>query len=269
MALEGTLGFLGFGNMGTAILRGLLAAGTIEPATAAVYDPDPARQDEARRFGVRLLESPEALGRASKTLVLAVKPQVVEQALAQIKPAMTPAVLVLSIAAGISTQFIQQRLGADIRVARVMPNTPALVSAGAAGFALSPNCSPTDAHVVRTMFEAVGTVERVPESLLDAVTALSGSGPAYFFHMAECLVRAAVKQGLPDDQAARLAAQTLYGAGRLLKESGESAAALRARVTSKGGTTEAALAQFEVLGFDRIVADAVAAAVRRAQELGR
>jgi len=152
---------------------------------------------------------------------------------------------------------------------RVMPNTPALVEAGAAGIALSANCTDADAQIGRTVFEAVGIVEVVPEELIDVVTALSGSGPAYFFYMVECLVRAAQAQGLNEAQAVRLAARTLLGSGRLLEASGEPPAVLRERVTSKGGTTAAALEAFRAGGFDRVIAAGVEAAVARAKELGR
>ncbi|MCL4694227.1 MAG: pyrroline-5-carboxylate reductase, partial [Candidatus Hydrogenedentes bacterium] len=159
--------------------------------------------------------------------------------------------------------------GAEFRVVRVMPNTPALVGAGAAGIAPSPNCTAADVETAHAIFRSIGVSEQVPESLIDAVTALSGSGPAYFFYLVECLSRAAVAQGLPKEQADRLASQTLVGAGLLLRDSGESATILRERVTSRGGTTEAALKQFECDEFPKLVESAVAAAVRRSRELGQ
>ncbi len=149
-----------------------------------------------------------------------------------------------------------------------MPNTPALVQAGAAGIALGANCGEEDATTVRAIFGAIGMAAVVEESDIDAVTALSGSGPAYFFYLVECLVKAGIAQGLSAEVATQLATQTLFGAGKLLVESGESAATLRQRVTSKGGTTEAALRQFEADGFETVVAAAVAAAAQRSKELG-
>jgi pyrroline-5-carboxylate reductase len=269
MALQGTLGFLGFGNMGRAILGGLLETGTLSQKHAIIYDVLPERCADAEHLGVAVAESQESLGKSCDLLMLAVKPQNMEEALEAVKPGLSSETLIISIAAGISSAYIQERLGPDFRVVRVMPNTPALVGAGAAGIAMSANCREEDAEAARTIFEAVGIAEMFPEDAIDAVTALSGSGPAYFFNMVECLVRAAVDQGLPEDKATRLAAQTLLGAGRLLLESGESAETLRQRVTSKGGTTEAALKRFGEEGFERVIAAGVAAATARSRELGK
>jgi pyrroline-5-carboxylate reductase len=263
------LGILGFGNLGQAILRGLLQKGTAARDRLVVYDVDAAKTQEAARLGVERAASAAELARRSTVVVLAVKPQTIQEALSRLKPGASPETLVISIAAGISIHYIQEQLGRAFRVVRVMPNTPALVGAGAAGMTLSSNCSPRDGDVARAIFEAVGTVEMVAEEAMDAVTALSGSGPAYFLYMMECLARAAVAQGLDEAQAARLARQTLVGAGRLLAESGEAPEVLRARVTSKGGTTEAALARLEALGFESVVREAVAAATARSRELGK
>jgi len=264
-----TIGFLGFGNMGAAIARGLLDAGTISPKRLLVYDIDAGKCAEAEKLGAVVVPSPAELARLSDVLVLAVKPQGMPEALEQIRSGWNKRTLVVSIAAGISCGYIQERLGKGTRVVRVMPNTPALVKAGAAAIAPSPECTHRDAFVAETIFRAVGEVERVPESLIDAVTALSGSGPAYFFLMVESLVKAAVAQGMPEPQATTLAAQTLLGAGKLLKESQESPATLRERVTSKGGTTAAALAAFQEGGFERLVKAGVDAAAARAKELGK
>lgn len=269
MKLEDRIGFLGFGNMGGAILEGLLKTQTIPAASARVYDVDAEKCRRAQLLGAWIAESPSALAQESDVVVLAVKPQMMDAALEQIKPGVTDRVLIVSIAAGISIDYIQNRLGREIHVVRAMPNTPALVGVGATAFALSDTCSTRDAECAQAIFDAVGHAERVQESLIDAVTALSGSGPAYFFFMVECMVRAAVSHGMPEDQATRLAAQTLLGAGKLLKESGESPATLRSRVTSKGGTTEAALNQFAAEGFERVINAGIAAAVTRAKELGR
>jgi pyrroline-5-carboxylate reductase len=269
VSMNGVLGFLGFGNMGGAILRGLVAAGAITADRAMAYDVLPEKRAEAQTLGAAVAESPADLVRQCDTLVLAVKPQMMAEALAQLKPGLTTKTLVVSIAAGISIGYLQDLLGKDIRVVRVMPNTPAMVNAGAAAFALSANCTEADAATARVIFGAIGIAERVPETLLDAVTALSGSGPAYFFYMVECLVAAAIAHGMPEEQAARLAGQTLLGAGRLLAESGETAAVLRERVTSKGGTTAAALDAFRAAGFDRVIAAGVDAAAARSKELGK
>jgi pyrroline-5-carboxylate reductase len=267
--LQGVLGFLGFGNMGGAILRGLLAARAIAADRVVVYDVAEAKCAEAASLGVTVVGSVEELARACDTLVLAVKPQTIPEALKRLKPGLSPETLIISIAAGISITSLRGYLGENIRIVRVMPNTAALVGAGAAGIALSGNCTEADAMVARTIFEAVGVAEMVPETLMDAVTALSGSGPAYFFYLVECLVKAAIAHGLDKRQAAHLAAQTLLGAGRLLQESGESASVLRERVTSKGGTTAAALEAFRAGKLDQIIAAGVDAAAARSKELGK
>lgn len=266
--LQGNIGFLGYGNMGSAILEGLIEAGTISSKHAAAYDPDPDRMFAAEALGATVATSPEALTGMSDILVLAVKPQAMDAALKDAQAGVRPGTLVISIAAGISIKFVQERLGDAVRIVRVMPNTPALVNAGATGIALGRNCTGKDAETARTIFESIGIAEIVEEPLIDVVTALSGSGPAYFFHMVECLVDAAVADGLDEAKATRLAAQTLLGAGKLLINSGESAAVLRQRVTSKGGTTEAALGSLNEGNFRQIVAKAVHAATARARELG-
>ena len=266
--IEKTVGFLGFGNMGAAILEGLVEKKVLPLAGAVVYDPSPSAIEAAQALGVTVAPDPEALAQSSDVLILAVKPQIMDAALAQIAPHLAAEALIISIAAGISSAYIQDRLGADTRVIRVMPNTPYLVHAGAAGIAASPQCDAGDRELAHNMFASIGVAVEIDESKMDAVTALSGSGPAYFFYMVECLVAAAVKEGLDPDVAAQLAGQTLYGAGKLLMESPDSAATLREKVTSPGGTTEAALNAFRAEGLEAVVAKAVAAAVHRGRELG-
>jgi pyrroline-5-carboxylate reductase len=263
------LGFLGFGNMGRAIAEGLVEKGAIAAKHIAVFDVDNDKKEQARELGATVHDSPSQLAADSDVLVLAVKPQTMDDALEQIKPGLAPRTPIVSIAAGISIAFITKRLGPEYRVVRVMPNTPALVHAGAAGIALGPNCTDGDEQIARAIFEAIGVVEVVDEKLIDAVTALSGSGPAYFFYVVECLVKAAQQHGLTEKQATTLAAQTLLGSGLLLRESGETAATLRERVTSKGGTTEAALRTFREKGLEEAIAAGVQAAVARAKELGQ
>lgn len=263
-----TLGFLGYGNMGAAILEGLIGLEAVDKACARVYDPSNERCAAARALGVTATDSLPALVASTDILVLAVKPQVMGTVLDEVKPHLKPETLVISIAAGISIAFIQSHLAPDTPVIRVMPNTPYLVHAGAAGIAASPQCSDAQLFLAKEIFASMGLAELVDEPALDAVTALSGSGPAYFFYMVECLVEAAVAQGLDREMAGRLAAQTLYGAGKLLQETGESAAVLRQRVTSPGGTTEAALNAFRGQGLDTVVAAAVEAATARSRELG-
>lgn len=267
MMLEGTYAFIGYGNMGAAILEGLVEAGVLGGRHAVVFDPMPARRDAAVHIGAALAESPAEAAAGADVVMLCVKPQQMNDALDAIAPALARPAVVISVAAGVGIARIQARLDPQVRVIRAMPNTPALVRAGATGIALGPNCTEADAEMARRVFGAVGIAELVPEDQIDAVTALSGSGPAYFFAMVEHLVEAAVAEGLDRATATRLAAQTLFGAGALLRDSGESPGALRVKVTSPGGTTEAALNCFAAGGFDRAVRAAVGAAVARAREL--
>lgn len=269
MTVQGTVGLLGCGNMGSAIVRGLVEAGTVPPAQVVVYDVDDQKAAALEALGCRIASSPEDLMRDSDILLLATKPQDLEPALAAIKPQFTADALLISIAAGISTDFIREHVSPEARVIRVMPNTPALVGACASGIAASENCTETDVQTALRIFESIGLAVKVAEADIDAVTALSGSGPAYFFYTVECLVKAATGLGLSDANANLLAGQTLYGAGKLLMESGESAATLRERVTSKGGTTAAALEQFQSLNLEDIVRAGVEAAAARSKELGK
>lgn len=268
MTLEGRFGFLGYGNMGSAILEGLVEAGVLFGKHAIVSDPSFDRREAAARVGAVVAASPVEAAEQSDALLLCVKPQQMADVLSSIRPAVERPMPVISIAAGISIAFIQEHLGPQVRVIRVMPNTPALVGAGATGIALGPNCTEADALMARTIFEAVGIAEIVPESQINAVTAVSGSGPAYFFNMVEHLIAAGMAEGLDRAVATRLAAATLHGAGLLLHSTGEDAAVLRTKVTSPGGTTEAALKRFTADGFGQVVRDAVHAAVARAEELG-
>ena len=264
----GTVGFLGFGNMGSAIASGLIARGVLAPEAVMAHDPDAGRAAQAAGLGARVAATALELAAAADTLVLAVKPQMWREAAAPLAGALKPGARVVSIMAGVSIAAMRSVLGEQARVIRVMPNTPAMVGAGAAGIAPGPGCDADDADAARTMFEAVGVAEIVAEADLDAVTALSGSGPAYFFYLVECLVNAAVTEGLDPAVAEKLAVQTALGAGRLLAESGEPAATLREKVTSKGGTTFAALEAFRGRDFAGTIAQGVRAAAARSRELG-
>jgi len=268
MDTDRVLGFLGFGNMGSAILEGLVELRVWPHDDALVYDPSDDAQAAAARLGVRTAATARELAAESDVLMLAVKPQMMAAALDDIAGWVKPGALAVSIAAGVSIASIQQKLGEAVRVVRVMPNTPCLAHAGAAGFALGQGCTEEDSALVSRLFNTIGIAERVSERDMDAVTAVSGSGPAYYFYLTECLIKAGVAEGLSEEVASRLAAQTLYGAGRLLHSSEDDAAALRKKVTSPGGTTEAALKQFAADGFEDIVARAVHAAAERSRQLG-
>ena len=264
-----TLGFLGYGNMGSTILEGLVKLRVWEPEQALIYDPSEERCMQARAAGIPTAATPSALAQDSDILVLAVKPQVMGEALDEIRDDVRPGTLAISIAAGVSIDFMWARLGEAVRVVRVMPNTPCLAHAGAAGIALGPGCTEADQTLVSTLFDTIGMGVVVNEVDLDAVTAVSGSGPAYFFYLTECLTKAGVAQGLSEEVASALASQTLYGAGRLLHGSEDGPATLREKVTSPGGTTAAALQQFHDDDLEGVVARAVAAAAARSRELGQ
>jgi pyrroline-5-carboxylate reductase len=263
-------GFIGAGRMATALIRGMLRAGTATPARIIASDPlEAARQTLAAETAVTVVASNAEVAEQADVLILAVKPQSMSEVLAMLKPALSARHLVISIAAGVSLETLAAGLGAERRLARVMPNTPALIGAGAAGFCLGPAASATDEAVVRACLEAVGRAFRVPESLLDAVTGLSGSGPAFVYLMFEALSDGGVRVGLPRDVATALAAQTVLGAARMVLETGEHPGVLKDQVTSPGGTTIAGLHALERSGVRAGLMNAVEAATLRSAELGR
>ena len=273
--LEAKIGIIGAGNMGGAIARGILSAGLYGAQDVLICDVIPLKAEElAREAGIRAADTPDALSESSSAIIIAVKPQVMEQCLDEIKEAVDSSKLIISIAAGITTEFIEQRLdrpgrpSGGARVVRVMPNTPALVGEGAAAICGGSNAGEADLEIAERIFAALGKAYRLDESLIDAVTAVSGSGPAYLFLFAESLERAAVEAGLPKDMAAGLVAQTLFGSAKLLIGSSDTASELREKVTSPGGTTEAALAVFRERNFEDTTIAAVMAALARGRELG-
>lgn len=255
---------VGGGRMGDALLAGLLASGWAAPQELAVVEKLLARRDElvAARPGVTVAADPVP----AQGAVLAVKPGDVETAGRALAEAGVRRVL--SIAAGVRIADIERALGGGAAVVRAMPNTPALVGAGAAAIAPGARAGDDELAWAESILSAVGTVVRVPESLLDAVTGLSGSGPAYLFLVAEALVEAGVLAGLPRDVSVALTSQTLLGSARLLTESGDTAEQLRAAVTSPGGTTAAGLRALEAGGVRSAFLEAVMAATERSRQLG-
>jgi pyrroline-5-carboxylate reductase len=253
---------VGGGKMGEALLGGLLAARWAEPGELAVVEPVAARREEltARFPGVTV--SSDAMPAAGA--LVAVKPGDVPAACRGLEVGR-----VLSIAAGVPIATIEGALADGIPVVRAMPNTPALVGAGAAAIAGGSSAQERDLAWAEGILGAVGEVVRVPEKLLDAVTGLSGSGPAYVFLVAEALIDAGVLVGLPRDVSTTLAVQTLLGSARLLAESGDTPEALRAAVTSPGGTTAAGLRVLESAGVRSAILEAVAAAAERSRQLGQ
>lgn len=261
--MERTLQIVGGGRMGEALLGGLIAGGRA-PETLAVTEVSAARREqlEAAHPGVKVVESPVSAPDA----LLAVKPGDTPAAAAAVAEA--GAERALSVAAGVTAKAIEEAAGGRLRVIRAMPNTPALIGAGASAIAAGSDATEEDMAWAEAILGAVGVVVRVPESQLDAVTGVSGSGPAYVFLVAEALAEAGVLNGLPRDTAETLAFQTLAGAARLLAEGDAGPADLKAAVTSPGGTTAAGLAELERHGARAAFLDAVTAATRRSRELG-
>lgn len=261
-----TIAFLGGGNMATALIGGLLARGFGE---LSVVEPLPAtREALVARYRVHASEVPDSVTRAADTLVLAVKPQDLRAALAAIAP-VPPEQLIISIAAGVRLADISRWLGGHRRLVRAMPNMPALIGCGVSALHALPEVGAAQRSRAETVLGAVGAIVWVEdERLLDPVTALSGSGPAYVFWFIEQLAASGEAMGLPRAIAARLALETVLGAARLAAQSGEAPATLRARVTSKGGTTEAALRVFDEERLAERLRRALEAASQRGAELG-
>ncbi len=262
-------GFIGAGRMATAMVRGMIRAGVAPPGAITASDPSEAARDAlAAGAGISALGSNAEVAAGCDVLVLAVKPQSMPQALAELLPAVTPGHLVISIAAGVPLASLAAGLRPECRLARVMPNTPALVGAGAAGYCLGPHALPQDEAIVRACLGAIaGAYYRVAEPLLDAVTGLSGSGPAFVYTMIEALSDGGVLAGLPRDVATALAAQTVLGSARMVLETGLHPGALKDQVTSPAGTTIAGLHALERAGVRAGLIDAVLASSRRASEL--
>jgi pyrroline-5-carboxylate reductase len=265
------IGFLGAGAMGEALAGGLLAAGVPADRLRAA-DPDAGqRQRFGAALGIATTADNAALARDSDVVVIAVKPAVVSRVLAALRkeaPDALAAPLWISIAAGVSLARLAADLPPGARIVRAMPNTPALVRAGATAFAANASATASDRSTAQALFESVGLAWEAPdEALLDAVTGLSGSGPAYVFVFLEALADAGVRAGLPRDAAHRLACQTVLGSAKLALDTGLHPGQLKDRVTSPGGTTIAGLARLEAGGFRAAVLEAVEAATRRSKEL--
>jgi pyrroline-5-carboxylate reductase len=264
------IGFLGAGKMATALARGWLAAGLVTADHILASDPSPpARAEFARETRAVCQEQNRPVVEDSDVLLLAVKPQNMPPLLAEIAPGVTARHLVVSIAAGVTLGQLASGLGPERRLIRVMPNTPCLVSASAAGYAAGDRATPADCQLVERLLGSVGKVFALPEKLLDAVTGLSGSGPAYVFVLIEALSDGGVRMGLPREAATQLAAQTVFGAAKMVLETGLHPGALKDQVASPGGTTIAGLHALEKAGFRAGLMDAVEAATKRSAELGK
>jgi len=264
------LGFIGAGNMASALIEGIIESRAYDPSHIQASDTSPeALQRVSRRHDVVIHQRNSDLVRESRIILLSVKPQNMKDVLEGIKGEIRDDHMMISIAAGIPLKMIHDIIAREIPTIRVMPNTPALVQTGISALAKGPWAEEAHMAIAKKIFDAVGESVEVEEPMMDAVTAVSGSGPAYVFRIMECMVSAGVAVGLEEDTALRLVMQTFLGAACLAKESEDSLASLRERVTSPGGTTEAGLKVFESESLDSIIHKAVEAACRRSVELGK
>jgi pyrroline-5-carboxylate reductase len=270
MAASLKIGFIGAGKMATALARGLLNAQLVKPNQLSAADPFAAAQKQfAAETGAKILESNLAVASDANVLLVATKPDQVAAALTEISGAFTKKHLLISIAAGVTIAKLESNLPAGARVIRVMPNTPALVGAGASGFALGKNATAADGELAKKLLSAVGLALPVKENLLDAVTGLSGSGPAYVYQFIEALSDGGVASGLPRDIATQLAAQTVLGGAKMVLATGQHPGALKDQVTSPGGTTIEGLHELEKGKLRATVISAVRAATEKSKKLGQ
>ena len=265
-----TITFIGGGNMARALIGGLVKAG-VRADLITVADPSAAQRNAAETdFGINSSGDNATAVAGARAIVLAVKPQIMSEVLASIRASLRPDCLVISVAAGVTLEAMANGLGRTDALVRAMPNTPALYGAGITGLVASPGIDENDRQLADQILGSAGhTVWLDDEALMDVVTAVSGSGPAYFFALTEHLARAGEKSGLDGPTAALLARQTAVGAGAMLDQSAIAAGELRRLVTSPGGTTEAALESLAADGLDELIKRAVDAAVRRGLELGK
>lgn len=262
------LAIIGGGKMGEALVGGLTQSGWCDPSELVVSEPHAERREHlAKAYSISVTDDTAVAIDGAETVLLAVKPQDMDTVLDMISASIGPDQLVMTIAAGITIDRLEKRFRSDVPVVRVMPNTPALLREGAAAIAAGTHA--TDAHMARAdeILQAVGRVVHLPEKYLDAVTGVSGTGPAYVFFLAESLIEAAVGVGLPRDVATELTVQTLLGSARMLRDTGRHPVELREEVTSPGGTTVAAMRVLERAGVKSAFLDAVRAATERSREL--
>ncbi len=267
--MQKPVGIIGGGNMGEALIAGITQSGLLGPGEILFFEPRSDRRDLLRKkFSVSPAASNQDLVIHAPTLILAVKPQSVPEVLLELAPRVTPHHLLISICAGVPLDYIQSFFPRPLRMVRAMPNTPALIQKGATALSPSSAAKPEDLSVAEAIFQAVGITAVVKESQMDAVTGLSGSGPAYIFAVIEALTAGGVKEGLPQDVALALTTQTVLGAAHLIQTTAHHPATLRDQVCTPGGTTMAGLYVMEEGGFRLALMNAVIAATRRSKELG-
>lgn len=268
MATGYALGFVGAGNMAEAIARGAIEKGVLEAGAMVASDPSPPRKQVFESLGIKVVDTNAEVIAQSGQVMLAIKPQVLPGLAEELAAHGGDEQILISIMAGIGTAKICETIGKPARAIRVMPNTPMMVGLGMAGLALGDHAQAGDEELAMKLFGAAGEVVRVDEKLMDAITAVSGSGPAYVYYLAEAMEKAASDLGL-GEQGRLLVSQTILGAARMLADSPDTAAELRRKVTSPGGTTAAALGHMDDHKLVDVIADAVKAAAARGRELGK
>lgn len=271
MLNDRTVAVVGAGNIGRALIGGMLRGSLLRPEQVRATRRNAGALEELGTTFPGLCTGTDnaAAVAGADVVVIAVKPQQARDVFEQLRPHVGAEALVISVLAGVTSEAIEQALGQDLAVVRAMPNTPALVDGGATAIAAGRFAKAEHLGLARHLFESVGMVEVLPEHLMDAVTGLSGSGPAYIYMVIEALTDGGVRQGLPRAQALRLAAQTVYGAARLVLETGKHPAILRDEVTTPGGTAIAAVADLEKNGLRTVLINAVATATERSQQLSQ
>lgn len=266
--MQKPLGIIGGGNMGEALIAGITQSGLLSPTEILFFEPRPDRRKYLReRFRVSPAKTNKELVSRAPTLILAVKPQSVPEVLSEIAQLLKPHHLLISICAGVPLDYIQSFFQSPVRMVRAMPNTPALIQKGATALASSPQAKAEDISTAEAIFQAVGITAIVKESQMDAVTGLSGSGPAYVFAVIEALAAGGVKEGLSQEVALHLTTQTVLGAAHLIQATAKHPATLRDQVCTPGGTTIAGLYAMEEGGFRLALMNAVIAATNRSKEL--
>ena len=270
MLANKTIGIIGAGHIGTAVIGGLIKAKLTSPKNViASRRSEINLADLARTLGIHTTTDNKKVTKSSDIIVLAIKPMNSRDVLNEIRESVTQSKVIISVMAGIKTSFINSVLGVECPVIRTMPNTPVLVDSGATAISKGKFAGEEDLKIANTIFKSIGTVEVVPENLLDAVTGLSGSGPAYIYMVIEAMTDGGVKMGIPRQIAFKLAAQTVFGAAKLVIETGKHPAILKDEVTTPGGTAIAAVHELETHGLRTMLINAVSTATIRSRELSK